>query len=90
MTNEESSDTRRNSRFSRLRQERERRGWSQNKLAELIGTTQVNVSRWETMASRPGPFFREKLAEVFDKSLEELGLFMVRCERPAAIAFRTC
>lgn len=75
MDKEEISATRRNSRFSRLRQERERRGWSQSELAERIGTTQVNVSRWENMSSKPGPYFRQRLAEVFGKSLEELGLF---------------
>src|SRR5579885_2301132 len=76
MDKEETLEARRKVRFSRLKQERERRGWSQNELAERIGTTQVNVSRWEKMISKPGPFFRQRLAEVFDKSLEELGLFV--------------
>jgi tetratricopeptide (TPR) repeat protein/DNA-binding XRE family transcriptional regulator len=58
----------------RLKQERERRGWSQTELADRLGTTQVNVSRWETGLTTPGPFFRRKLAEVFGKSIEELGL----------------
>ncbi len=60
--------------FFRLKQERERHGWSQSELAERLGTTQVNVSRWETGLTTPGPFFRQKLAEQFGKSLEELGL----------------
>src|SRR6266702_5971995 len=30
-----------------LRQERERRGWSQSRLAEAIGATSDMVSRWE-------------------------------------------
>ncbi len=62
---------------SRLKQERERRGWSQSELAERLGTTQVNVSRWETGLTTPGPFFRQKLAEQFGKSLDELGLVSV-------------
>ncbi|MFL5703510.1 MAG: tetratricopeptide repeat protein [Ktedonobacteraceae bacterium] len=60
---------------SRLRQERERRGWSQSELARRIGTTQVNISRWEKGSTTPGPYFRQRLGELFDKSLEELGLF---------------
>jgi tetratricopeptide (TPR) repeat protein/DNA-binding XRE family transcriptional regulator len=58
----------------RLKQERERHGWSQSELAERLGTTQVNISRWETGITTPGPFFRQRLADVFGKSLEDLGL----------------
>ncbi|MGI9061137.1 MAG: tetratricopeptide repeat protein [Ktedonobacteraceae bacterium] len=61
---------------SRLRQERERRGWSQGELAKHIGTNQVSISRWEKGVTTPSPYFRQKLAELFGKSLEELGLFM--------------
>lgn len=67
---------------SRLKQERERRGWSQSELAEHIGTTQVNISRWETGLTSPGPYFRQQLAHVFDKSLEELGLVAAETPRP--------
>lgn len=59
---------------SRLKQEREERGWTQTELAERIGTTQVNVSRWETGQTMPGPYNRQKLADLFKKSLRELGL----------------
>ena len=58
----------------RLRKARDERGWSQLKLAELIGTTPVNISRWENGANFPSPYFRQKLCEVFSKSLDELGL----------------
>jgi len=61
--------------FSRLKQERERRGWSQSELAERIGTNQVNISRWEKGSTTPSPYFRQRLGELFGKSLEELGLF---------------
>jgi tetratricopeptide (TPR) repeat protein len=61
--------------FTRLKQERERRGWSQSELAERIKTNQVNVSRWEKGITIPGPYFRQRLSELFGKSLEELGLF---------------
>ena len=60
---------------SLLRQERERHGWSQSDLAEHIGTNQVSISRWEKGIVTPTPYFRQKLGELFGKSLEELGLF---------------
>jgi tetratricopeptide (TPR) repeat protein/transcriptional regulator with XRE-family HTH domain len=62
---------------ARLKQERDRHGWSQSELAERIGTTQVNVSRWETGQTSPGRYLRQQLAHVFEKSLEELGLVSV-------------
>lgn len=58
---------------SRLRQERERRAWAQSEVAERIGTTQVNVSRWENGNTVPSPYFRQRLSELFGKSIEELG-----------------
>lgn len=58
----------------RLRNERKRRGWSQQELADTIGTTHVNVSRWESGATRTSPYFRQKLCEAFDKTPAELGL----------------
>jgi tetratricopeptide (TPR) repeat protein/DNA-binding XRE family transcriptional regulator len=62
--------------FSRLKQERERRGWSQGDVAKKIGTTQINVSRWENATTTPSPYFRQQLGELFGKSLQELGLFI--------------
>lgn len=59
---------------SRLKWERERRAWTQSELAERIGTTQINISRWENGITVPGPHFRQKLVELFGKNLEELGL----------------
>src|SRR5581483_3250480 len=61
--------------FSRLKQERERRGWSQNDVAKKLGTTQINVSRWENATTVPSPYFRQRLGNLFGKSLQELGLF---------------
>src|SRR5712691_589736 len=61
--------------FSRLKQERERRGWSQNDVAKKIGTNQINISRWENATTTPSPYFRQKLGGLFGKSLQELGLF---------------
>ncbi len=64
-----------------LRYERERRGWSQQEVADKVGTTPLSVSRWERGETVPGPHFREKLGEVFGKSPYELGLV---AERPPA------
>src|SRR5260221_13653052 len=59
--------------FSRLKQERDRRGWTQSQLAEQVGTTQTNVSRWEKGETVPGPYYRQRLGALFGKTLTELG-----------------
>jgi uncharacterized membrane protein len=56
-----------------LKHEREKRGWSQARLAELIDTDAGNVSRWERGFSSPSPYFREKLCKLYDKNAEVLG-----------------
>ncbi len=58
----------------RLYKARIERGWSQQELAERVGTTSVNVSRWENGSTFPYPFFRLRLSEVFGKTPDELGL----------------
>jgi tetratricopeptide (TPR) repeat protein/transcriptional regulator with XRE-family HTH domain len=75
MGTEDTSNIRKNSRvtLSRLKREREQRGWTQSELAERIGTTQVNVSRWEKGITLPGPYYRQRLADIFAKSIEGLG-----------------
>jgi tetratricopeptide (TPR) repeat protein/DNA-binding transcriptional regulator YiaG len=72
---EDASATKKNPRptISRLKREREQRGWTQSELAERIGTTQVNISRWEKSVTFPSPFYRQKLGELFEKSIQELG-----------------
>ncbi|MGH2507198.1 MAG: NB-ARC domain-containing protein, partial [Ktedonobacteraceae bacterium] len=57
-----------------LRRERELRGWSQARVAEEVGTTALNVGRWERGTSMPYPHFREKLCILFDKDAVALGL----------------
>ena len=66
--------------LSRLKQERELRAWTQSEVAERIGTTQVNVSRWEKGITIPGPYYRQKLGELFSKSVDELGLIPPKAE----------
>ena len=76
MGTEDASEVKKFSRpvVSRLRQERERRAWTQSDVAERIGTTQINISRWENGITFPGPYYRQRLGELFGKSLQELGL----------------
>lgn len=57
-----------------LRQERERCCWSQLEVADRIGTTSLNVSRWERGITFPTPHFRQELCVLFGKSASELGL----------------
>jgi tetratricopeptide (TPR) repeat protein/DNA-binding XRE family transcriptional regulator len=73
---EDSSNSRKISRRSafHLKHERELRGWTQSEVAERIGTTQINVSRWEKGTFVPSPYYRQRLSELFRKSIQELGL----------------
>ncbi len=57
-----------------LKREREQRGWSQARLAEVIGTDAATVSRWERGYAIPSPYFREHLCRLFGKSAQDLGL----------------
>ncbi len=58
----------------RLIEARSQRGWSQQEVAQQTGTTSVNVSRWERGITRPDPYFRKKLCDLFGKSEQELDL----------------
>lgn len=57
-----------------LKREREQRCWSQLEVADRIGTTAFNVSRWERGVTFPSSYFRQQLCAVFEKSPQELGL----------------
>ncbi len=56
-----------------LRRERQLRGWSQQKIAELVGTSEDVVSRWERGERTTSPFFQEKFCVLYGKNAEELG-----------------
>ncbi|OLE31152.1 MAG: hypothetical protein AUG45_13945 [Ktedonobacter sp. 13_1_20CM_3_54_15] len=58
----------------RLAEARTKRKWSQQEVADLIGTTYVNISRWERGITRPNPYFRRKLCALFGKSEQELDI----------------
>jgi transcriptional regulator with XRE-family HTH domain len=57
-----------------LRAAREKRGWTQAEVAEKIGTTSVNVSRWENALTFPSRYYRQKLSALYGTSARELGL----------------
>ena len=58
----------------RLTEARIERNWSQQDVSDRIGTTHLNVSRWERGITKPGPYFRRKLCSLFGKSEQELDL----------------
>jgi transcriptional regulator with XRE-family HTH domain len=64
-----------------LRRARVLRGWSQQRVADhinvLLGAECADrqlVYRWEAGKRTPGPFYRERLCQVFKMTAEELGL----------------
>jgi transcriptional regulator with XRE-family HTH domain len=57
-----------------LRSARESRGWTQEELAEKIGTTSVTISRWESGITFPSRYFRKKLSTLYGQSIRALGL----------------
>ncbi|MGB8344773.1 MAG: FxSxx-COOH system tetratricopeptide repeat protein [Ktedonobacteraceae bacterium] len=59
---------------NKLKQERVERNWTQGQVAEKIGTSRVNVSRWEHGRVLPDMHFRQQLCELFGKNAYELGL----------------
>lgn len=62
------------SRLQILKRERRLRGWSQAYVAEKVGSDPKTVSRWEQGKNSPGPYYVQKLIDLFGKSAEELGL----------------
>lgn len=59
---------------TKLKEERLGRGWSQQHVADQLGTAVVTVNRWERGSQQPSAYFRLKLCALFGKSAEELGL----------------
>src|SRR5690242_7291491 len=56
-----------------LRQEREKRGWSQGRLAELLGADPSMISRWERGERGVDYVYQEKLCTIFGNNAVELG-----------------
>jgi tetratricopeptide (TPR) repeat protein/transcriptional regulator with XRE-family HTH domain len=67
-----------------LRQARQLRGWSQEEVAERVGTNGFTVSRWELGQAFPSPFYRQQLSILFGQSPEALGLVSTRRQRVAS------
>jgi predicted ATPase/DNA-binding CsgD family transcriptional regulator/DNA-binding transcriptional regulator YiaG len=65
----------------RLKAQRLKKNWSQVYVATMIGTSDVEVSRWETGTAVPTLYFREQLCELFGATPEELG-FVSFAEAP--------
>lgn len=59
---------------AKLLEARLERHWSQRELAARLGTTFVNVSRWERGVTFPGAYYRQQLCQLFGKRPHELGL----------------
>jgi len=59
-----------------IREIRQRGGWTQNEFARLIGTTQTEVSLWETGQAVPSTPYLQKIVRCTgtsaDKILEQL------------------
>lgn len=56
-----------------LRHEREKRGWSQRRVAEQLDTSEDMISRWERGERKPSRFYQEKLCALFGKDALALG-----------------
>lgn len=61
-----------------LREERFRHRWSQQELADRLGTTPNTISRWELGITSPSPYFSTKLSTLFGKTVQELGVLAER------------
>ena len=58
---------------AQLRHQRQIRGWSQAYLAQQIDVPDYYISRWERGDVSPGPYYQQKLCELFGKTAQELG-----------------
>ena len=79
-----------------LKQDRKRRGWSQEELASKVGSDPKSVRRWESGEVVPRPYYQQKLFEIFKKDAETFGLFEdshksepLHCTLPLTLRCRT-
>lgn len=56
----------------RLKEEREKRGWSQTELAEKIHVSRQSVSKWETGKNYPSIDVLIDLSDLFNITIDEL------------------
>jgi tetratricopeptide (TPR) repeat protein/transcriptional regulator with XRE-family HTH domain len=57
-----------------LRAARHRRSWTQQALADQLGTTPLAINRWEQGKAVPSAYFRTKICDLFGLTEAELGL----------------
>jgi len=50
------------------------RGWTQRDVAKKLGTYPMNISRWEHGEAAPDALLGQKLSDLFEKTLDELGI----------------
>jgi DNA-binding XRE family transcriptional regulator len=55
-------------------------GYTQERLAEMLGVERTTVVRWEAGETCPQPWYRPKLAKALAVSVEELGTMLVNGE----------
>jgi transcriptional regulator with XRE-family HTH domain len=72
-----------------LRRQRELRGWSQAKVADLLhemgGAADAKmVGKWERGVITPSPYYRERLCDLFGVTAEKLGFIPSLSEEAAA------
>ena len=59
-----------------LRQERQRRGWSRQYVAEQIGAADPKtIGRWERGVAFPSAYFLQRLCTLYGMLAQDLGLF---------------
>lgn len=59
-------------RRTRFAQRRKALGFSQERLAEMLGVDRSTIVRWESATTEPQPWARARLAEIFRTTVEEL------------------
>src|SRR5260370_14871969 len=57
-----------------LQAARHRHGWTQQALADQLGTTPLAINRWEQGKAPPSAYFRTSLCDLFGLTMQELGL----------------
>jgi transcriptional regulator with XRE-family HTH domain len=57
-----------------LKAQRLKKNWTQVYVATMIGTSDVEVSRWETGAAEPSLYFREQLCALFGTPPRSTGI----------------
>ncbi|MGL5900600.1 MAG: helix-turn-helix domain-containing protein [Lactobacillaceae bacterium] len=57
---------------NRIREEREKKNWTQNKLAEILNVSRQSISKWETGSAYPDIERLIQISDLFKVSLDSL------------------